>query len=759
MSSLSRKSSDAAAQKIAEQTTCAVCFETYREPKTLPGCLHVICLHCLETVAARSGQNLACPMCRKPVEVPEGGLAALQSAFHINNLIEIQEALLRGQPDDTSPPPTCAKCPGSKAEFFCPQCSHFLCQDCRRIHGKWSEYSSHMVSPLLEGAETPSEHDQLCHRHKPQQLTHYCHHCKVLVCVSCIWGAEHRGHTHSSLTEALHQCKDAIVASLEPVRQQLGSVEGAVTRVRGKVTHVTEQANDIKSHIDKEISDLQKALEMHGRELKEEVERVAEGKLWSLREQEEMLEAARRQLSSYLKVINNSLQTGSSQQVISMRRAVEQRAKEISQEFHQIPHSPAEEANIHSSFKKEVAEACKEFGTVYSTSITAKKCRASGNGLRWVTVGQETSVTVTVAGGNGQDTQLDCVKLDLSLESGHVVVTRQEVKERKREIQLYYILVTKGMHTLHIKLYGEEISNSPFAVTATPPLQFHGTFITSITGLRRPWGLAHSPSGQLIVVDNQGYEGIHVYSPSGSKERSFAAAAKVPSLLLPEGQCYEPRGVAIDNNGNILLIDGKGHRIQRFSPDGRSVFVVGSKGKGSLEFHDPVGITISPSGEVLVCDRRNHRVQVLSSELVYKCNIGKFGHEESELYLPWDVACDSEGCIYVADCGNYCVKVFSSEGIFLKTIGSDGTERGQFKYITSICIDQNDYLYVLDKEKACVTVFDPHGEFKMQFGTPGTLEGQFYEPMGIAVDSNGLVCVSDGSSPSLRSFGRVQMFQ
>lgn len=759
MSSLPRKGSDTAAQKIAEQITCPVCFETYREPKTLPGCMHVICLHCLGATAAKSGEKLACPMCRKPVEVPEGGLAALQSAFHINNLIEIQEALLWGKADDDSPPPMCAKCPGSKAEFFCPQCSHFLCQDCRRIHGKWSEYSGHIVSPLLEGAETPSEHDQLCHKHKPQRLTHYCRDCKVLVCVSCIQEVNHRGHTHWSLTEALHQCKDAIVASLEPVRQQLGSVEGAVTRVRGKATHVTEQANDIKSHIDKVISDLQKALEIHRTQLKEEVERVAEGKLQSLQEQEDMLEAAKGQLSSYLKVINHSLQTGTSQQVIGMQRAVEQRVKEISQEFHQIPRSPAEEANMHSFFKKEVFEACKAFGTVYSASITAKKCRASKSGLRWITVGQEASVTVTVAEDSDQNAQLDCVKLELSLESGHMVVTRQEVRERKREIQLYYILVTKGTHTLHIKLYNEEISNSPFAVTAMPPLQFHGTFLSSITSLRRPWGLAHSPSGQLIVVDNQGWDGVHVYNPSGSKVRSFVPAAKVPSLLLPEGQCDEPRGVAVDDDGNILLVDGKGHRIQRFSPDGKSVFVVGSKGKKPLEFHDPVGIAISPSGEVLVCDRRNHRVQILSSKLVHIRNIGQFGHEESDLYLPWDVACDSEGCIYVADCGNYCVKVFSSEGIFLKTIGSQGTERGQFKYITSLCIDQNDYLYVLDKDKACITVFDPHGEFKMQFGTPGSLEGQFYEPMGMAVDSDGLVYVTDGNSLSLRYFGRVQIFQ
>ena len=579
------------------------------------------------------------------------------------------------------------------------------------------------------------------------------------MCVSCARAVEHGGHAHSNINELVHRCKDTIVACLEPVRLQLGSLKGAMERVRCKVTHVTQQAADVKEHIDSEIERMQSALEDRRIQLNEEVDRLADGKLQTLHTQEEVLEAAKGQLSDYLKVINHGLQRGSAQQVISMRQAVEERATKISLVFSQLSRSPVEEANIGTFFGKEGGATCGGVGMVYSTSITASKCRVVGRGLRWVVVGEEASVTVAITKDECKDGQFDSFKLELSVDNGHVVVTRQEIREEEREIQIYYILLTKGEHVLHIMLYGGEVSDSPFGVRALLPLQFRGTIVTAITGLRRPWGLSVTSSGELVVVDNQGFDGIHIFSPSGSKLKSFASQAFAPSLVLPEGKCYEPRGVTVTKDGNILLVDGKGHRVQRFSSDGRSVFVIGSLGKCCLEFNDPVGIAVAPSGNVLVCDRRNHRVQVLTPHLTYIREVGQLGTGEADLSLPYDVACDSEGCIYVADCGNYCVKVFSPEGTFLKKIGAQGDERGHFQFITSICIDRNDRLYVLDKERACVTVFDPNGEFRMQFGTIGQMWGQFIQPMGITVDSDGLVYVSDGYSPGMRSFGRVQIFK
>lgn len=765
-------------QKIEDQITCPVCFEIYREPKALP-CYHVFCLLCLKKVAekVKPGDDLCCPQCRKPLEIPEEGLSALQSAFHINSLIEIYEAIQKNKtsPKDAPTSSACANCPGSKAGYFCPKCSHFLCEDCRVIHGKWPKYSQHVLSPLSESENKSPDFKLLCDLHPTHPLTHYCQECKLLMCRECLLRSDLCTHAQSTLsvTEATHQCKDSILATLEPIRRQLGTVEGAIERIRAKKKHIAEQAADVKSCIDEDFTGLLRALEQRQGKLKEVVEREEEGKLLGLQSQEDKAEVARAQLSNYLEGINHCLQKGSSQQVIGMQQAVEEKVKMIMQEFHLLPLSPVEEANLHFFSSKEVSATLTSFGSVYSSGVTAGNCSVSGEGLHWATACLETSVTVTHNGDSKQGNWYSYIDTKLSSEdnSNTLVVTRRDVYGLKKQVVIHYVPITKGKKKLHVTLCGKEVSNSPFNLRVMAPFHFTGMCVWSVSGLRRPWGITVTPAGQLVVVDNQGWDGLHLYEANGSKVRSFAPAAivpgimyHVPGIILPDGQCFEPRGVAIGKDGNLLLVDGKGHRIQRFSPDGVSYYVVGSSGKRPLQFNDPVGITVSHSGEVLVCDRRNHRIQVLTPDLSFTRQIGQFGVDErlnTDLYLPWDVACDSEGQIYVADCGHCCVKVFTNDGQYVRKIGSEGTGRGQFKYLSSICIDCNDYLYALDKERACVSIFNPQGELKMQFGTPGQLEGQFCEPLGIAVDREGQVYVSDGHSLSVQfqSLGRVQVFR
>ena len=727
-------------------------------------CHHVFCFVCLQDLAkkVKPGDDLLCPQCRKRVEIPKGGLSALQSAFVMNSFIEIYEAIPK-----TALTSVCANCPDSKAEYFCPQCSNFLCEDCRVTHGKSPAYSQHVVSPL--SGDRSSKFELLCDRHPPQPVTQYCQECKLLLCQECLNRSDQCSHTQCtlSITEAMHQCKDSILATLEPLRRQLGTVEGALERIRAKKEHIAKQAVDMKSHIDTNFGSLCKALEERRGKLKKEVEKEEEGKLASLHSQEEQVETARVQLFGYLEGINHCLQKVSRSQVISMQHAVEEKVKTITQEVQRLPLSPVEEADIDFSSSECVSATLQSFGTVFSSSMVTNCC-VSGEGLHWATAGLETSITVTHVGASKQSDWHSHIDLRLSSEDSNMIaITQREVVELEKQVIVHYVPITKGKKTLHVTLFGKELPNSPFDLTVIAPLRFKGTFSHLVGNLRRPWGIAVTHNLRMVVVDNQGWDGLHLYEANGTKVRSFAPLAMVPGLILPNGQCSEPRGVAVTRNGSILLVDGKGHRIQHFSPEGLFQSVVGSSGKQPLHFKDPVGITVAPSGEVLVCDRKNHRIQVLTANLGYVRQIGQMGvsgENNSDLYLPWDVACTSEGHVYVADCGHYCVKVFTMEGEYVTKIGSEGTGREQFKHLSSICIDSNDYLYALDMESACVSVFNPRGDFMMQFGTPGQLQGQFNKPRGITVDREGRVYVSDGEKPTplvdlVRSLGRVQVFQ
>jgi sugar lactone lactonase YvrE len=75
-----------------------------------------------------------------------------------------------------------------------------------------------------------------------------------------------------------------------------------------------------------------------------------------------------------------------------------------------------------------------------------------------------------------------------------------------------------------------------------------------------------------------------------------------------------PSDVALDNDGNIYILDSGNHRIQKFGPDGQYLATIGRKGQGPGEFVYPESIDIDDASYIYVSDPRNQRIQVLTPE-------------------------------------------------------------------------------------------------------------------------------------------------
>lgn len=745
----SRIPSNPVQQKIADQLTCPVCLDTYREPKSLP-CWHVYCKKCLEKLH-KDGDELKCPVCNKVTKIPPKGVDGFQTAFHINNLIEIRDTLRTNSQELLLPTP-CGECPEVVAIGFCQNCQIFVCKVCSDVHKQQAKFSNHEVVPLQSESDSQSKEPEFCPTHPQHLLISYCERCEVMLCANC---NPHTGHNVKRLKDTIHLSKDTILASLQPVRNQLSAIEGGISRVETKHGYVTDQTKDLKSRIDTDINKMQQALERRRQELKTQVEKGAQYKVQALQTQKEKLQVAQSQLSSYVTVIERSLRRGNCRQVLTMKKSVQGNVEKITSEYSQIQVTPVEEANLQFFHSEDFEQACKSFGHVLTSSISPSKCTATGEGLSRATVGEAAIVTLTVNDHEGMPCceEIRNVTVKLIPHSDRPSLKGSVKHQESNWITVNYTPTGPGEHTLCIKVNGENISGSPFHVTVYAPLRFRGNFVRAITDIRRPWGIVVNKEGHIIVVDNMGWNGVHIFKQNGTKINSFVHSAFKLQLVTPDGCCYQPRGIALDSEDHILLVDGKSHRIQKFTQDGTFLGAVGSYGDNPQQFKEPVGIAVSQSGEIYVCDRGNHRIQVFNSELSFKRQFGRFGTGNSEFHNPWDVDLDSTGNVYVADCGNYCVKVFSPEGSFLHKIGCEGPRQGEFGYLSSICIDKNDFLYTTDKTGNCVTVFDVNGEFKMQFGTAGTKPGQFYEPLGVSVDKNGRVFVSDSYNQ------RVQIFQ
>jgi DNA-binding beta-propeller fold protein YncE len=198
------------------------------------------------------------------------------------------------------------------------------------------------------------------------------------------------------------------------------------------------------------------------------------------------------------------------------------------------------------------------------------------------------------------------------------------------------------------------------------------------------------------------------------------------------GQFESPVGMAVDNNGNILVADTGNGRIEKFSATGAFLTTIGSKGIGHGQLGDPNGIAVDRAGNIYVAEAGNHRVQKLASDGTF---IAEWKGPEPGFYGPRRIAIDPDGCIYVVDQGHSRIAKFSPDGHVLTTWGTKGNGAGQFNDPTSVAVDPTtNKVYVADPINKRIQIFDSNGAFLVKWPVPQWGQPQGFEDL--AIDAN-----------------------
>ena len=294
---------------------------------------------------------------------------------------------------------------------------------------------------------------------------------------------------------------------------------------------------------------------------------------------------------------------------------------------------------------------------------------------------------------------------------------------------------------------GRHIRGSPFDVMVKLPLDKLGTPIRTIDGVQGPRGVVVNQKGEVVVTEADKCM-VSVFSPDGKMLQSFG------SYGSGQGQFTHPCGISTDGDGNIVVADRGNCCIQKFTVSGQFLSEVGGRGNGPLQFDHPMEIAFSTvNKKVYVVDELNDRVQILNSDLTFFSKFGMRGSEDGQFKRPGGVACDSTGKVYVADGENNRIQVFTAVGRFLQAFGKHGHGKGELTYPFCITIDTNDVVYVSEgRSNHRVSVFTSEGHFLTSFGGEGTESGKFKYPSGLAVDSSGFVYVCDSSNNRLQIF-------
>ena len=246
--------------------------------------------------------------------------------------------------------------------------------------------------------------------------------------------------------------------------------------------------------------------------------------------------------------------------------------------------------------------------------------------------------------------------------------------------------------------------------------------------------LAVCDNGDILATE-QDTSSITILDKEGKKVRSLGTEG------TKEGQLNYPYGLAISNDGHILVTDR--HRLQKLTFDGVCVKSVGSSesGSGQLQFDGPRGITVHPTtGQIFVADKENERVQVFNADLTFSRTI-TLPDDDKQFALPYDVALDSEGYLYVAKFGSDCINKLTTTGQYITRFGSHGSAPGQLDVPSSLTI-HNNLVYICEWGNDRVSIFDIQGKFLHCFGKRESGE-ELHRPWGVAVNKSGSLYVSD----------------
>ena len=339
-----------ALKRLEDQLTCGICLDSYTDSKLLQ-CFHVFCKQCLERLVVhdRQGLSLLCPTCRRSTLLPPAtSVSGLQTAFYLNHLFEVRDALEKvKEPQKTQ----CEKCKNGVATSFCRTCGQFICVTCTTIHSAWEELQSHEVLSLerLKGDVVqlvpPKKMIAYCSKHKGKELELYCNTCGDLICHNCTVQL-HQGHKHEVVSDTFQKHKEQISASLKPIEHHLEAASKALQGLDTQCQQIMDQREALVGNIHKTIRKLQEALEVRKTELIGQLDQITQQKLKTLAAQRDQIELVQTQLSSCLEFVKESLRTGSEGEILAMKKPVVKQVEEITAEFKAEVLVPQERANV-----------------------------------------------------------------------------------------------------------------------------------------------------------------------------------------------------------------------------------------------------------------------------------------------------------------------------------------------------------------------------------------------------------------------------
>jgi phage tail-like protein len=236
------------------------------------------------------------------------------------------------------------------------------------------------------------------------------------------------------------------------------------------------------------------------------------------------------------------------------------------------------------------------------------------------------------------------------------------------------------------------------------------------------------------------------------------------------GGLSEPSYLAVDEGGNLYILDRKDLTVRRFdvcTKQFATLACIGGEGCEPRRLRDPHAIGISCRGDLFVADSGNRRIQIFSLKgLVLRQILGPYrvvrgagGKIEIEpaqpkaadVWTPWGLAVAERGWFYVTDYANGVVHIFDAGYCWRAAFAGEIPGDGPLVKPTAIALDRKGWIYVVQKGRNYVAVFDGEGTFQAKVTAPDDIVDRFC-PVAVAVDDQGNLHISDAGNCGIQLY-------
>ena len=224
---------------------------------------------------------------------------------------------------------------------------------------------------------------------------------------------------------------------------------------------------------------------------------------------------------------------------------------------------------------------------------------------------------------------------------------------------------------------------------------------------------------------------------------------------MPAYENGKPTGIAVDEDGRVMVADTHEQRIAIFSPEGELLETHGRLGTEPGEFIYPTDVVRGPDDTWFVSEYGgNDRIQIFDSDWNPIGVIGSFGEAvfetEGELLLArpqsifWDAGREE---LYIADAVNHRIVVTDATGRRLRILGGPGIDPGRLSYPYDLALEPDGTLLVVEFGNNRIQRLDAFdGRPLGVWGGTGVEPGRLRYPWGLDAGDRTMVVLDSGNS-------------